>query len=195
MFIKVSMLSHLSASFGPLMFSWGRVLQNQYLPSLWPAWRYTTSLTSLLQQVQFYFPPFIQLKILLMECVFNFPKDELYMLSKLTAPEKGSDYGSHLRTTAVKTEVQGVHNRMPASPCSYHSRSGAFHWKCSWRWSLYAPWPIIIIGAELPKAKSSRSCLILCPWPNHHQWGMLENQWEELKGVIVESFQRSSIHW
>lgn len=84
---------------------------------------------------------------------------------------------------------------MPAFPCPYHSRFGAFHWKCSWRWSLYAPWPIIITGTELPKAKSNRSCLILCPWPNHHQWGMLENQWEKLKGVIVESFQRSSIRW
>lgn len=57
-----------------------------------------------------------------MECVFNLPKDEFYMLSKLTAPEKGSDYGSYLRTTAVKQKSKGSIRRCLLSPA--HTTAG-----------------------------------------------------------------------
>lgn len=57
-----------------------------------------------------------------MECVFNFPKDEFYMLSKLTAPEKGSDYGSYLRTTAVKQKPKGSIRRCLLFPA--HTTAG-----------------------------------------------------------------------
>lgn len=109
MFMKASKLLH-HLSFGTLLLSQGEGIQNRYLLHLWLPLDVLPCLLPLpyhrvnsVWNVQS-----IQLKAPMMECELNFPKDEFYMVSKLTAPGKGSGYGSHLRTTATKHKSKGL---------------------------------------------------------------------------------------
>lgn len=67
-----------------------------------------------------------------MKCILNFPKDEFYTLSKLTAPRNGSGYASY-ENYRHKTQVRRAHTGGLAFPAQSQSTFRVLNLKCTWR--------------------------------------------------------------